>query len=349
MASQLPRSQVPTSSVLDPRRILDMNYAFANTAMLVAAVRLHLFTHLAHQTLTPAALAALAHTTPEPTERLLKGLEGLGLVEREGDAYRLTSLSDHFLVEGKPAYLGGDTLAMLDYLPAWFELDQTLCTSQPYRDLGDASTAEAFFAPRVRDLFPLVHPVAKRAAAIVPLGVREQSPFHLLDVGAGSAPWSAAFALHYPFALVTALDLPSVVEQGRQQVAEMGLKDRYTWIEADMETIEYPSRSYDLVILAHVCRFIGEERARALLRKLTQSLRLGGTLLLADVFFSDDRSGPPAALTLDLSMLVNTAQGRIRTCGEVSAWLKDSELSEIRRFDGVGPFPIITAQKGEDV
>src|SRR5438876_862569 len=187
MASQLPRSQVPTPSVLDPRRILDMNYAFASTAILVAAVRLHLFTHLAHQALTPAALAALAHTAPEPTERLLKGLEGLGLVEREGDAYRLTSLSDHFLVEGKPGYLGGDTLAMLDYLPAWFELDHTVCTSQPYRDLSDASTAEAFFAPRVRDLFPLVHPVAKRTAAIVPLEVREQSPFHVLDVGAGSA------------------------------------------------------------------------------------------------------------------------------------------------------------------
>src|SRR6266568_6682433 len=74
------------------------------------------------------------------------------------NAYRLTSLSDHFLVEGKPGYLGGDTLAMLDYLPAWFELDRTVRTSQPYRDLGDASTAEAFFAPRVRDLFPLVHP-----------------------------------------------------------------------------------------------------------------------------------------------------------------------------------------------
>jgi len=129
----------------------------------------------------------------------------------------LTALSDRFLVEGKPEYLGGDTLAMLDYLPAWFELDRTVCTGQPYRDLGDASTAEAFFAPRVRDLFPLVHPVAKRTAAIVPLGVRERSPFHVLDVGAGSAPWSAAFTLQYPSALVTALDLPGVVERGREQ------------------------------------------------------------------------------------------------------------------------------------
>src|SRR5438067_3424332 len=118
MASQLPRSQAPTPSVLDPRRILDMNYAFAQTAILVAAVRLHLFTHMAHEALTPAALAALAHTVPDATERLLKGLEGLGLVEREGDAYRLTALFDHFMVVGKPGYLGVDTLDMLYYLPA---------------------------------------------------------------------------------------------------------------------------------------------------------------------------------------------------------------------------------------
>jgi hypothetical protein len=98
-----------------------------------------------------------------------------------------------------------------------------------------------------------------------------------------------------------------------------------------------------------VCRFIGEKQARALIGKLARSLRPGGILLVADVFFSDDRSGPPAALTLDLSMLVNTSQGQIRTCGEISAWLKDSGLSETRRFDGLGPFPILAAQKGEDV
>lgn len=340
-------SALPTSQALDPRRILDMNYAFASTAMLVAAVRLQLFTHLGQHALTPATLAELAHTTPDATERLLKGLEGQGLVEKEGNAYRLTPLSAQFLVEGKPGYLGGDTLAMLDYLPAWFELDRTLSTSEPYRDLGNAATAEAFFAPRVRDLFPLVHPVAKRTAAIISLNTPDSSP-RILDVGAGSAPWSVAFALQYPSAHVTALDLPEVVEQGRQQTDEMALSDRYTWIKADMDAWTYSDHTYDLVILAHVCRFIGEERARTLLGKLYKSLRIGGTLILADVFLKDDRSGPPAALTLDLSMLVNTAHGHINTCSEVSRWLEDSGLSQIRRLDGVGPFPVLVAQKGED-
>ena len=140
-----PSSLSPAVPGINPGPILDMNYAFARTAMLVAAVRLHIFTLLSERELTSAALAAVAKTEPGPTERLLNGLRNLGLVEREGDVYRLTPIANHFLVEGRPSYLGGDTLAMLDYLPAWFQLDHTVRTDQPYRDLSQATGAEVFF------------------------------------------------------------------------------------------------------------------------------------------------------------------------------------------------------------
>src|SRR5438874_1182269 len=101
----IPSSFSPVVPDIDPKAILDMNYAFARTAMLVAAVRLHIFTFLSDRELTPAALAAIAKTEPAPTERLLNGLRILGLVEREGDVYRLTPVANLFLVEGKPTYL----------------------------------------------------------------------------------------------------------------------------------------------------------------------------------------------------------------------------------------------------
>ena len=65
-------SSHPTTQALDPRRILDMNYAFVSTAMLVAAVRLRLFTCIAHNALTPDAFAELTHMMAESMERLLK-------------------------------------------------------------------------------------------------------------------------------------------------------------------------------------------------------------------------------------------------------------------------------------
>ncbi|HEY1352476.1 MAG TPA: class I SAM-dependent methyltransferase [Ktedonobacteraceae bacterium] len=328
-----------------PQAILDMNYAFARTAMLMAAVRLHLFTSLAERAQAADALAARTGMRPAAAQRLLRGLQTLGLVAQEDGVYRLTPLANHFLVEGKPSYLGGDTLAMTDYVPAWLELDQTLCTSVPYRDLGDASTAEAFFAPRVLDLFPLIFPVARRAASELVLDWPAETPLHLLDLGAGSAPWSAAFAQVYPAAHVTALDLPAVAARGRQKIAELGLEDRYTWIEADMERVALPPVAYDLIFCGHICRFLSDERAQMLLRRLAQSLRPGGSLLVADIFLADDLAGPPAAITLDLSMLVNTAGGRIRTVSELTAWLHKSELAEVVRLDGVGPFPLVVARK----
>lgn len=332
-----------------PQTILDMNYAFARTAILVAAVRLHLFTHLADQPLTPAELATRMDIVPASAERLLRGLEAFGLVGSAHDTYHLTPLADHFLVEGKPSYLGGDTLAMLDYIPAWLELDQTLRTALPYRDLGDAATAEAFFAPRVIDLFPLIFPIARRTAQELALGIAPETALQVLDLGAGSAPWSAAFALQYPAAQITALDLPTVVEQGRQQIETIGLIDRYTWIKADMEEFALPPLTYDLILCGHVCRFISDERTKNLFSRLATGLRPGGTLLVADIFLSDDRANPPPALVLDLSMLVNTAQGRIRTVSEMARWLSESGLQNPQRFHVAGPFPLLIARKEERI
>jgi 2-polyprenyl-3-methyl-5-hydroxy-6-metoxy-1,4-benzoquinol methylase len=336
----------PHPPAIDARQLLDMNYAFAQTALLMAAVRLRLFTILAEGPLNVRELADRMHIDPQALERLLQGLRMLELLSQDGDVYRLTPLADRFLVEGKAGYLGGETLATLDYISAWLQLDKTLQTGIPYRDLGDASTAEDFFAPRVRDLFQIIYPVAYRTAIELKLAHSKEASLQILDVGAGSAPWSVAFAQCYPSSHVTALDLPSVVEQGQRQIAELGLEDRYTWISASMDTVEFPENCYDLILIAHVLRFIGDQRAKDILQRVVKSLRPRGTLVVADIFLAEDRQGPKSAITLDVSMLVNTQQGHIRTWREIAHWLDACGLQHAQSFHVVGPFPIVFAHKG---
>jgi hypothetical protein len=171
----IPSSFSPVVPDMDPRPVLDMNCAFARTAMLVAAVHLHIFT----------------------------------------------------LLSGR----------------------------------------EQFFAPYMRDLFPLVYPIATRMVRV--LGIAEHGAILVLDVGVGSA----TFTQQYPKALVTAIDLPAVVAEGRQQIAELGLDDRYTWVEVDIMMVSLLPDVDDLVILAPVCWFIGEQQSRELLKKLYRCLR----------------------------------------------------------------------------
>ncbi|GCE51440.1 methyltransferase family protein [Thermosporothrix hazakensis] len=330
---------------LNPKPLLDLNYAFAQTAILIAAVRLRLFTLIDEQSLTVGELAAAAGTEPEATRRLLRGLITLGLVEQEAERYRLTAPALHFLVEGKSSYLGGDTLAMLDYIPAWLALDQTVQSAHPYRDLGSPATAETFFAPRVRDLFPLIYPIARRAIPLLVSAVERERPLQILDLGAGCAPWSIALVQQFPSAQVTAIDLPTVARQGQRYTEELGLTDRFRWREADIEQIEYEPA--DIVFLGHVSRFISDERTQALLHKASRCLQPGGKLLLADVFFREEGESTlnATAVMLDLSMLVNSAGGRIRTCTEIEAWLKQSGFVHVQRVDSIAPFPVFLAQK----
>jgi len=104
---------------------------------------------------------------------------------------------------------------------------------------------------------------------------------------------------------------------------------------------------YDLILVAHVCRFIGEKHSRVLFDELFQSLRPDGTLAVADVLLSDDRASPPFAVTLDLSMLVNTRYDQIFTFQDFSTWLNDSGFQEVHRLDVAAPSPVIIALKGE--
>ena len=68
-------SQSPGAAILNPKPILDMNYAFAQTALLMVAVRLHIFTYLASDPLTAASLAALVKTEPGPITKPLRRLK----------------------------------------------------------------------------------------------------------------------------------------------------------------------------------------------------------------------------------------------------------------------------------
>src|SRR5215469_4491945 len=74
---------IPASSrslALDAKNILDINYAFAQTAMLIAAVRLHVFTTLAERPLHTKELADRIHVNPLALEIIVQGLCILQLV-----------------------------------------------------------------------------------------------------------------------------------------------------------------------------------------------------------------------------------------------------------------------------
>ena len=120
-------SQSPGMANSNPEPILDMNYAFVQTAMLMAAVRLYIFTYPVNDPLSPATLAILIKVELDSITRLLECLRVLGLAERKGNVYRLTPAADRFLVQNPETFLGMDKRGSKNTIPENFLAE---CTSR---------------------------------------------------------------------------------------------------------------------------------------------------------------------------------------------------------------------------
>ena len=79
---------------------------FWDSAALMSAVELGVFTAIANGDNTISKVAAQVDIEELNAERLMVALAGLNLLERDGDLFTNAPDVDRFLVEGKPSYAG---------------------------------------------------------------------------------------------------------------------------------------------------------------------------------------------------------------------------------------------------
>lgn len=283
----------------------------------VAAVRLGLFDALASG---PRPLAELETTLAADGDRLevlADALVGLGLLARVPDGVALSPVSDAFLVADRPRSMRDLLVWSPGMHENWPRLDATLRGAVPPhavdRDGG------AFASRLVRATFPTQHAVAAAVAGSWRAGGTEVS--RILELGAGAAPWSAAVLDAFPACTSVVNDLPAVLPAAEEELARRGLSDRCTFRPGDYFELDVEPASFDLVVLGHVLRGEGTERAPRLVERAARALRSDGCLVIVDYFLADDHSGPLNALLLGATMMANTEHGRTFTVAECQSWL----------------------------
>ena len=265
-------------------------------------------------------------------------LVSLGLLAAAGPRYRLTPVAERYLVSGSPAQMR-DLVRLSPGPPAaWAGLADTIRSGQPAIRVD--ADPQAFLAPLVEATAPTQRAVASAVAAhLDAAGLLPSAPV-VVDLGAGSAAWSAAFLAARPQASAVAVDLPGVVGTTRRLTADLG--DRIAVVEGDYLEVPLPDRA-DVVVLGHVLRAESPDRARALLHRAIALAGPHGTVVVADyprpepaAEDSPDRSADLAAarheLTLSLTMLASTAGAGV-TVGQVEAWSASAGARVVERLE----------------
>jgi 3-hydroxy-5-methyl-1-naphthoate 3-O-methyltransferase len=333
-----------TEQDVTPIKIVEHLWAARAAQALVAGVELDVFTHIDNGKRTAKDVARAAKSNARATEHLLDALAGLGYLSKRNGNYALEPVAEHFLVKGKPAYMGGFAYETKLTWNGWGQLSDVIRTGRPVGAVDTDQGGREFFPSLVEAIFPMSYAGARAAVAAIPEKSRKRIK-RILDVAAGSAAWSLPFAEALPDARVTVVDYPEVTEVARGFAERFGVADRYDYVEGNLREIDFGRDEYDLVILGHIIHSEGEKWGKKVIKKSYRALCENGLLLIAEMIPNDTRSGPAMPLLFGLNMIVHTEHGDVFTMREYREWLKDAGFKRVTTIDAPSPSPLILATK----
>ncbi len=272
---------------------------------------------------------------------LLDTLVTFGFLDQIEDKYELTETAERYLCTDGPASMASLVRVAPGKLENWEALANTIRTGKV--DTPIEQDAASFYGPLVQATFATQLRVASRLG--LRLGWERRPGLRVLDLGAGCAPWSIAVLEQSANAQAVINDLDGVIELAAATLNKRGLSDRSELRAGNFHDIPMEPASYDIVVLGHVCRTEGEERAQLLVQRAFDALAPSGQLLLADYFADNDRKHNPFGVQMGLTMLANTERGIMLTHKQVSDWLKASGLEAIRLVEPIGYNQVYVATK----
>ncbi|XP_069800984.1 acetylserotonin O-methyltransferase-like [Dendropsophus ebraccatus] len=294
-----------------PQKLFDYMDGFAVSKTMFTACELGVFDllHEVQEPMSAATIASRLSTSVDGMERLLNACVGLELLKvdlknNEG-YYSNTDGSTVYLVKSSPRTLYhmmmfNNTNAYMFY----HFLPQAVREGKPQyeRALGTSS----------REIFEVVYPGG--TVTEIPAGE-----------GGCSGNLAKQFVSTYKESTVTIMDLPKVVQMAKKHFIT-NTEQHIHFLEGDF--FEDPIPEADLYIMARVIHDWNEEKCLGLLRKIYQSCRPGGGVLIVEAVLNEDRSGPVHSQLSALKMLVQT-EGKERTPSEYTKLLTDSGFRDI--------------------
>ncbi|CAM3838872.1 cytochrome P450 [Nocardiopsis rhodophaea] len=321
-------------------RLMGITTGLWESQALVAATDLGLFGFLAECGGEGADADTVADNLGierRPAEVLLTACASLGLLRLSGDGYANAPVADHYLVPGKPDYLG-DYVGMLQtyVYPGWMRVTEAVRTNTPSRVIPQPGK-EIFDAENRPTLFWRgLHPLSALTGRALAAGVDLPGATRLLDVGGGSGAFAIELCRGNPRLRATVFDLPHVCAIAGQRIREAGLEDRIGTLQGDFfQDAELPG-GHDTILLSMVLHDWDEPRNRELLAKCYRALPAGGTVVISELLVNADKTGPVDAALMSLNMIVGTP-GRNYTAREYERWLRDAGFDDIRTVEFQGP------------
>jgi precorrin-6B methylase 2 len=307
-----------------PEAILRLSGDYWKTCALHAGVKLDIYTIIGNDCLSADEIAGRINGDLRGVTMLLNALTAMNLLIRHDEGYANSTAGQSFLSKDSDHYLGYMIMHHHYLMESWAQLDQAVKTGKPRRTRSshsDAARRESF----LMGMFNIAMKVAPRAAAAIDLANRH----HLLDLGGGPGTYAIHFCLANPQLRATVYDLPETRPFAEKTIAQFGLASRIAFAEGDYLQEDIPG-TYDVALLSHVLHAEGPDGCRKLIRKAVSALQPGGMIVIHEFILDNTMDGPLHPALFALNMLLGTAAGQSYSAEQITAFLTEAHVGNIR-------------------
>ena len=143
----------------------------------------------------------------------------------------------------------------------------------------------------------------------------------MLDVGGGSGAHCIGALRRWPHLRAVVLDQPAVCDVAQEFAVQYGLQERLSTAVGEFWTDPFPAA--DLHFYGMIFHDWPPEKCRLLARKSLSSLNPGGRIIVHEMLFNDDRTGPFAVAAQNVNMLL-AMQGQQYSGKEITAMFTEA-------------------------
>lgn len=309
-------------------RLQNIAQGYAQSATLMAAVELDLFTAVENGAGTFEEVASRLELNPTSAERLVVMCAATGLLEKQNGRYVNAPDVARYLVKGTSRYAGAWMLFTKDRWDEWGRLADHLRV----KDLNRLGNIASFTLEQARSYHDATYSIGMGAGRLFNRQVDLSGRRKILDLGGGSGCYSIVAAQAHPHIEAVIFELPAVVVVANEFIAQSGVSDRVTAVEGDFTADPFPDDT-DVAIMASNLPMYGRDIVASVIARTHDALLPGGEMHLIGETIDDDKTGPIGPAFWGMGQAIEETTGLAHSTAECVGYFEQAGFDTVSVSD----------------
>lgn len=294
--------------------------------ILIAALEFRVFTHLEKRSLTFATMAKKAGLHSEGAEALLNSLVALGAIRKTGNTFANTPVSYKHFCEHSSHYKIGTVFLRKENRDEWSELINIIKNGRNLAEFGNDD-------PKFREPFTYaMHERSSKFSKPLANFITRKPVGKLIDLGGGPGSYSSEILKVDKSAQAVLIDRKASLKVAKTVLKNSAVIKRFSFVAGDLFKVSL-KKGTDTVLYSNILHIYSESENSILFKKIHESLKPGGRLILVDLFLKNNRTEPFDAALFSLTMLLFTATGKTYTFKEAENLLKKNGFGKFKHCE----------------